>query len=230
MTIADIHKKILAGETLADAERDFLSKFDLDAIANNAAAAARRKAEEETRKRDAEIVTLKEQLDAAKQAAEAKGSEGQSEIQRLTGLLGSLQKKFDAMEKKAKDAEAENARVKRVSDIDAYAKEHGILPAKGIKGSAFMRFFRDAVGDTDLGNEEAMKAVVDAFKTEYAGMFVNDGIAVPDSGKPGGGIASFGGVNPFKKETENATAQYEIYKQDPALAKRLAAEAGVSLE
>ena len=40
---------------------------------------------------------------------------------------------------------------------------------------------------------------------------------------------TYQGVNPWKKETFNLTEQGQIYKRDPALAERLAKEAGKKL-
>ena len=229
MTLPEILQKLLKGEALADDEKDFISKYDYAADINAAAAKARRKAEEEAKKKDEQIAQLTAQFEEAKKAVETKGAEGKGEIERLTGLVSGLQKKVTEWEKKAQDAEAENRRVKRVADIDAFAKEHGIAPAHGVKESVFMKFFREAVGDTDLSDEDAMKAVVEGFKTDYAGIFANGGTKVPSSGSPAKGGTGFTGPNPFKKETENATAQYEIYKSDPDLARKLAAEAGTTI-
>jgi len=229
MTFPEILQKLQKAEALTDEEKDFLAKFDYTADLNAAAAKARRKAEEDAKKKDEQIAQLTTQIEEAKKAAESKGAEGKGEIERLTGLVTGLQKQVSEWEKKAQDAEAENKRVKRIADIDAFAKENGISPAQGVKEATFMKFFREAVGEADLANAEQMKAVVDKFKADYAGIFANGGAKAPSSGSPAKGGSGYTGPNPWKKETENATAQYEIYKSDPDMARKLAAEAGVPI-
>lgn len=240
MKLTEILAKVTKGESLTDEEKDFLAKFDLQKVENDAAANARRKAEEKAaeeakkaadaaEKAKAEIERLTGELDAAKKNADANAHAGSSEVSRLNDLVAKLQKRVDESERKAKEVEEENARVKRVAAIDQYAKENGIRPAKGIKEATFMKFFREAVGNSDLADKDAMKAVVDSFKAEYAGMFANEGMRVPGSGDPNTG-APFTGKNPFAKDSLNRTEQFELLKSNPDLAKRLASEAGFSLE
>jgi len=75
-------------------------------------------------------------------------------------------------------------------------------------------------GDQLLGIDEQLKALQQS-----------DQYLFGDSGKVGGGTNPPGAggaeVNPWKKDTFNLTQQAKILRENPALAARLKAEAGV---
>ena len=228
MEIGTILSKLLKGEQLTDEEKDFAEKFDFAATLDKNAANARRKAEADSAKHLAEITRLKTELDEAKKTAQTKTEEDATEIGKLMKAVEKLQTSYAAMEKKANEAEAENKRVKRLADIDEFAKANGVHPAKGVSEKLFHRFLHESIGDTDVADADAMKSAIDAFKKENAALILNEGVAAPGSGRAA--ETGFTGKNPFAKDTQNATEQFELYKSNPALAKQLAAEAGVSLE
>lgn len=228
MEIGTILSKLLKGEALTDEEKDFATKFDFAKQLDTAAANSRRKAEADAAKHLAEITRLKGELDEAKKSAETKGAEDATEIGKLMKAVEKLQASYAAMEKKANDAEAENKRVKRLADIDEFAKANGVRPAKGVSDKLFAKFLHESVGDVDVSDADAMKSAMEAFKKDNAALILNEGVAAPSTGRAADG--GFSGKNPFAKDTQNATVQFELFKTNPDLAKQLAAEAGVSLD
>lgn len=222
MNIAEILAKVAKNETITDDERKFVAEFDFTKSLNDAAASARRKAEAELGKSQADVERLTKELEEARTETDGKAN---TEIAKLTRKLENLNAAFAEMKEKANQAEADNARMIRDKAIADYASTNGIAPAKGIKEATFLKFFREAVGDTDIADAEAMKKVVEGFRSDYAGMIHNGGTAVPSSGKPVD--KSFSStVNPFKKETYNLDACMSLINSNRSLAKSLAEEAG----
>ena len=224
MNIKDILVKLLKKEDLTDEEKAFIEKFDLQAELDRAAAAARKKSEADTKTAKSEAEALKSQIAELQKQLDEKGAEGDKAKTEFSKLL----KKVEALEKKNAENEAKIAASERMDVIVELAKANGILPAKGISGSSLERLLDIAVGDTDVTDEDAMKAVFESFKAENPSMIA--AAVKGGSGLKGDPNASkFTGVaNPWKAESFNLTKQIEIMNAEPNTAKAMMAEAGVA--
>ena len=224
MNIKDILTKVLKGEALADDEKEFAEKFDLQTELDRAAAAARKKSEADTKTARSEAEALRSQLAELQKQLEDKGAdEGKAKTE-----LAKVLKKVEALEKKNAENEAKIAASERLDAIVELAKAHGIRPADGISGASLERLLDIAVGDTDVTDEDAMKSVFDSFKAENPSMIA--AAVKGGSGLKGDPNASkFTGVaNPWKANTFNLTKQIEIMNAEPNTAKAMMAEAGVA--
>ena len=219
MNIKDILAKLLKKEDLTDEEKAFVEKFDLQAELDRAAAAARKKSEADTKTAKSEAEALKSQIAELQKQLEDKGAEGDKAKTEFSKLL----KKVEALEKKNAENEAKIAASERMDVIVELAKANGILPAKGISGSSLERLLDIAVGDTDVTDEDAMKAVFESFKAENPSMIA----AAVKSGsnlKGDPNVSKFTGVaNPWKADSFNLTKQIEIMNAEPNTAKTMMA-------
>ena len=224
MNIKDILAKLMKKEDLTDEEKAFVEKFDLQAELDRAAAAARKKSEADTKTAKGEAEALKSQIAELQKQLEDKGAEGDKAKTEFSKLL----KKVEALEKKNAENEAKIAANERMDVIVELAKANGILPAKGISGSSLERLLDIAVGDTDVTDEDAMKAVFESFKAENPSMIA--AAVKGGSGLKGDPNASkFTGIaNPWKADSFNLTKQIEIMNAEPNTAKTMMAEAGVA--
>ena len=224
MNIKDILAKLIRKEDLTDEEKAFVEKFDLQAELDRAAAAARKKSETETKTAKSEAEALKSQIAELQKQLESKGAEGDKAKTEFAKLL----KKVEALEKKNAENEAKIAASERMDIIVELAKANGIQPAKGISGSSLERLLDIAVGDTDVSDEDAMKAVFESFKAENPSMIA--AAVKGGSGLKGDPNASkFTGVaNPWKADSFNLTKQIEIMNAEPNTAKTMMMEAGVA--
>ena len=228
MNIKELLAKLLKGETLTDAEKSFVEQYDPQKEIDTASAAARRKAEKEAKdalaKLDAQNATVKElseKLEAAEKAVnDAKGGNS-AEIAKMQKQIAKLEAINTANEQKL----AANARMEA---IRAAVKTAGIAAAKGISPDALERLIDLSVGDTDVSDADAMKAVLDQFKAENPSMIAAE--VKGGSGVKGDPNASkFTGIaNPWKANTFNLTKQIEIMTAAPNTAKAMMAEAGVA--
>ena len=227
MNIKDIIAKLLKGETLTAEEKSYAEQFDHQKEIDTASAAARRKAEEKAKelqsKLDAQNATVKElneKLEAAEKAAnDAKGG-STAEIAKMQKQIAKLEA-INAENEKTLKANA------RTEAIRAAVKAAGLSAAEGISTVAFDKLIDLAVGDTDVSDADAMKAVIEQFKTDNPSM-------IAAATKQGAGVkgeqgkSAFAGVaNPWKKDSFNLTKQIEIATKEPQLAATMKAEAGV---
>lgn len=222
MKITDILAKITSGETLTAEDVDFVKGFDYEKAVNDASASARRKAEDRAKAAETKVSELEARIREVETKAQADGSQKDGAYAALKNAMATLQKSFDDLKAESDKDRAEKARLIREQAISHFMDENGIKPAKGISERSLSTLFRAAVGDTDVEDATAMRAVAEAFKKENGGMIAAPGSKVPADGKP----SLQTGENPFK--TGNATAQAELFIKDPELAKRLAAEAGAA--
>ena len=222
MNIKDILAKLLKGETLTDDEKSFAEAFDLQGELDKASAAARRKAEAATKeavKKHDDLQKKIEERQAKLDEKEAAGKTSETELAKLAKKIASLEK-----------VNAENeAKIKATARLDAIreaAKTHGINAAQGVSAKSLETLLDLAVGETDVNDADAMKAVLDQFKADNPTMIaaaVKQGASVKGSQTDN----SFAGVpNPWKKESLNLTKQIEISQKNPDLAKTMMTEAG----
>lgn len=224
MKLKDILDKVLKGEALTDDEKAFLTAYDEQKALDTAAAAARKKAEQEKKaiersleEANAKNAELQEKIDAGEAGKKAHDTE-----------LGKLQKQVAKLMEQNAAAEAKLKANERISTIREAAKAAGITAAKGVSATALEKLIDLAVGETDVSDGDALKAVLDAFKTENPAMIAAEV-------KPGGNVKgqptknAFEGVaNPWKADSFNLTKQIEIATQNPELATSMKAEAGAT--
>lgn len=222
MKLADIIAKVLKGESLSDDEKAFLTAYDEQKALDTAAASARKKAESERKaveksleEANSKIADLTEKLEAGEAGKKAHDTE-----------LGKLQRQVAKLMEQNAAAEAKLKANERMATIREAAKSAGITAAKGVSAAALEKLIDLAVGETDVTDGDALKAVLDAFKAENPAMIaaeVKPGATVP--GKPAQN--SFTGTpNPWKAESFNLTKQIEIATQNPELAASMKVEAG----
>lgn len=230
MTIKDVLAKLLkeAGDKLTADEKAFAEQFDLQKEIDTASAAARRKAEEKAKEatdklnaQNASVKDLQEQLDAAKAELEKANGGNNEQLTKLQKQVAKLESINAANEQKLKA----NARIAAIREA---AKAAGISAAKGVSEAALERLIDLAVGETDTGDADALKAVLEGFKKDNPAMIaaeVKGGATIkglPDDN-------SFAGVkNPWLKDSFNLTKQCAISTKNPELAASMMAEAGVS--
>ena len=223
MNIKDILAKLLKGEALTDDEKAFAESFDLQGELDRASASARRKAEAQTKdalKKHDELQKQIEELQAKLDEKEAAGKTSETELAKLAKKIAGLEK-----------INAENeAKIKATARLDAIreaAKTYGINAAQGVSAKSLETLLDLAVGETDVTDADAMKAVLEQFKTDNPTMIaaaVKQGANVRGQQDDN----SFKGVaNPWKNESINLTKQIEISQKNPDLAKQMMAEAGV---
>lgn len=85
-----------------------------------------------------------------------------------------------------------------------------------------------AVGETDVADADAMKAVLDQFKADNPAM-IAAAVKTGANVKGKGGVDEFKDVaNPWKTDSFNLTKQIEISQKNPELANTMKVEAGVA--
>lgn len=233
MTIKDILAKLLKGETLTDEEKQFAEKFDIDKAMNDAAAAARRKAEEAKTSAERERDTLKTQLEDLHRKIDAAGKSGQTDLEKASGQIKALSDQVAALSTRLEKADKDKAAMARTQKLDALRQAAGIAFVTGVDDGAMSGLFRgefDGIADAQLADETVVKGVIDKFRGRFAGV-IRDDSGHGAGGHPhvGGGGGGAPAKNPWKKETFNLTEQAKVMKENPAAAKRYAAEAGVTL-
>ena len=210
MKVKDILSKVIKGEALTDAEKQFLTDYDADKAVNDTRTELEKK--------------LKAVEDKAKaledEAGKAKGADA---------TVQALQKKVDDLMKKNADVEAKEKSRARMDAIKAKAAEKGVTPLDGFNAKTFETLLDRAIGDVDVANATALDAAMETFKTENAVLIkAKSGTSTAVKGNPN--PAPSAGPNPFKKDTFNLTKQIELQTANPTEAKRLATEAGVSID
>lgn len=218
MDIKTILAKVAKGDKLTDEETSFLEKYDPQAEIDKASAAARRKAEKERDEAQARAEA------AAKELEEAKTRQDPEKDSQLAKLA----KEVEKLTKKNAEAEAKLAAARRMDAIRAAAKANGAVAADGISPDVFEMLLDRAVGDLDVGDADALKGALEAFKSANPAMIADLGKGgIGPKGVPGGTGASI--ANPWKKDSLNLTEQMRLLMNNPSEARRLAAEAGVTL-
>lgn len=221
MSIKDILAKVAKGETLTDEEKSALGAYDPQAEIDKASAAARRKAEKE--RDDFKAQAEKSAADLAVAIEAQKNPEKDTQLARLA-------KEVEKLTKKNAEAEAKLKATARMEAIRAAAKANGAVSAEGISAETFDMLLDRAVGDVDVGDEDALKGALEAFKTANPAMIADLGRGgIGPKGRPAGGTSA-GGANPWKEGSVNLTEQMRMIGANPTEAVRLASEAGVALK
>lgn len=228
MNIKELLAKLLKGETLTAEEKAFVEQYDPQKEIDTASAAARRKAEKEAKeardKLDAQNATVKElteKLEAAEKAADDAKGGNSAELAKMQKQIAKLEAVNAANEQKLKA----NA---RMDAIRAAVKTAGITAAKGISPDALERLIDLSVGDTDVSDADALKAVLDQFKADNPSMIAAE-VKGGSNIKGDPNASKFTGIaNPWKADSFNLTKQIEILNAEPNTAKTMMAEAGVA--
>ena len=220
MNIKDILAKIAKGETLTDAEKEFLGKFDLQKELDAAASGARKKAEQERDKLKGDLAKLQQDFDAFKE---------ENDPAKAQDATAKLLKRIEKLEKDKAESDAKALSMERTAKIGALAKAAGIVPAKGVDSKTIDVLVGNLLKDVkDLDDEDAVKALFDDFKANNAGLIAAETQGgVGQKGVPGKG--GWTGANPFDPKTFNLTKQCELQATNPELAASLAQQAGVQL-
>ncbi len=222
MTLQGILKKIANDEALTDEEKDFAGKYDEQVVINNASKSARIKAESARDAAIAERDALKKQIEDGAGESQAQKSDYETRVKALEKSLNDIKGKNEAAEKRA-------AALERSALIRDLAQKHGVKLAAGtIAEKAFTLLVEEHVGDTKLDDDDAVKAVFDAFAKDNPGIIaVESGGGANIKGAPTQTTRS--GENPWNPQKINYTRQGEIMDKDRHLAEKLAAEHGQTL-
>lgn len=208
----DILAKIAKGETLTEAEKEAVGRFDLQAEIDKAASGARRKAEADARTYKDKLDTLQAEFDAFK--ANNDPAKKQTETERFMRRIEKLEADI-----KAKDAHA--AALERTARVRQLAKDAGIVPARGVDSKTIDLLVDNVARNLDLDDANAVKTAFDGFKASNAALIAAD--TRGGAGQRGtSGAGAFGGPNPFSKKSFNLTEQLRLRATDPNLAGQLA--------
>ena len=233
MNIKDILAKQREGETLSDAETSFLESYDPQRDIDSAAAAARKdalKKVDELTSKIADFDGLKADLEAQ---LKAKADAGLSDAEKMQAQIKTLSEQIGGLNTQLEQSGKEKSAFERASTIEAIRQKTGVQFVTGINETIMTGAFASAfegISAEQLADDAITNPIVETFKTANTGA-----IAAPGghgSGAPSnvGGTTVKTGVNPFKPETENLTEQIALERDNPAEGRRLAAEAGITLE
>lgn len=189
-------------------------------------------------------------LQAELRAAKAKGKDvDHDEVERLRSQVEDLTEQVATAGKEVKTltTRAEKAEAAAAAETAAVSKlvvENGLMAALSAAGVTDADFAASAAAMIRAGNKIELTTDGDARVATVNGKPLADHVkewSASDSGKKfvsapnngGGGAGGPGGkpapINPFKAETKNVTAQGALFKENPALARSMAADAGITL-
>jgi hypothetical protein len=203
MTIKETLAKIAKGEALTDEEKSSLAAYDPEKAVNDAAAAARRKAEEQAAAFKKQLDEFQSSTAAQAAAMEEEKKAKMTEAQKREAFLADLQKKVEGLEKAKADAERQTKAIQRSQAIRDAAKAAGIaLAPKTVSEKLFFQMLESTLDGVDVAQEEQLKAALEGFKAENAGVILAPGSGTGgDPGKPAGPVGLDG------KPVEKMTAQ-----------------------
>jgi hypothetical protein len=218
--VKNILAKIAKGETLTDAEKETVGKFDLQAEIDKAASGARKKAEAETKAAKDALEALKGEFETFK--IEHDPAKKQTETEKLM-------KRIEKLEADKAAADARSAALERTAKVRALQKDAGIVPAKGVASDALDLLVDNLTRELDLDDADAVKAAFDGFKSANAAMIAAN--TVGGAGQKGtSGAGAFTGKNPFSKKSFNLSEQLQLKSTDPAKYAELKAAAEAETE
>ena len=148
-----------------------------------------------------------------------------SNLKKTEGLSDTLKKEIEALQRANKEQKAQFEAQTKALQFDTAIKLAVAGSAQDAELVAKLIPKEKLVLGED-GKIAGLKEQIDALQKEKPFLF--KGEQQPAVYNPNGGRRQ-GQPNPFQKETFNLTAQGHLFKQDPAKARALAAEVGVTL-
>lgn len=193
MKITELTAKLLKGEQLTEEEKTFLTSYDPDKAANEAAAAARRKAEADAKKLADELEAMKAEKAKAAEEAEKERQKGMTEAQKLAAQIAQLTKSVEDITKAKAESDKQAAALARKQKIAQIREANKIAFVAGVDpelaGGAFAAAFD---GLDTLDDETAVKERLTAFQTKNKALiFDASGHGAGQDGRP----ASAKGLN-----------------------------------
>ncbi len=231
MKLTDILAKVAKKETLTDAESAFLAGYDPEKATNDAVAAYRRKADEKLATAQKETDTLKTQVADIQTKLNKKDDGKKTDDQKFQDHIKNLSTQVATLTERLEASDKEKSALSRSTSIEALRQKAGIKFVSGVSEQIMAGAFASAFdGIEDLSDKTVIAPILEQFKT-------NNKAVIADQSGNGSGLTphakatrTANSPNPWKTESLNLTEQGELFKSNPAEAKRLAAAAGVKLE
>ena len=166
MKLKDILVKVAKGETLTDAEKQFIVDHDPDEVANNAAAAARRKAEEKAAALEKERDDVKKQITDLQSKLDGASNAGKSELEKAQSQIAALSKQFGELQTKLQTTEQEKTQMQRGQRLAELRRSAGIQFIGGLDHGMLEKSFASAFEGVDnLDDANIAKIKVDTWRT-----------------------------------------------------------------
>ncbi len=229
MNLKDILAKMAKGETLTEAEKNFLAEYNLQAELDAAAANARRVAERKAAEAEEARKTAEQEAREAREALEAKENEGKSELEKLQKENEKLKQQIAERDTKIAAMGSDNERLTREAKLDRILHRSGIAFIDNVDGEAQAKLFKQQFSDldtADLDDDQKIDGMVKVYRDRNKAI-IADKTGHGTDRDPGSKIEFEGKAikNPWKKEDFNLTLQGKIRKSNPALAAKLQQEA-----
>lgn len=196
---------------------------------------------DDTKAADAEK-TVKEYLDGA-YIPKSRFNEVNEKTKELTNQIADRDKQLKELKKGAGDNAELKAKIEALEKANKTQAEEAEKKLHALQLSTAIKLaIGDSAQDADIvtglidkdklilgadGSVTGLKEQVDALKASKAFLFKE--APKKPTFEPNGGTNTQTAVNPFKKETFNLTEQGKLFRDDPAKARTLAAEAGVTI-
>ena len=173
MDLKKILAKVVNGEELTEAEKDYLDKFDPD---KNGKIPIDRLNKEIGKKEKAmeTAEALQEELDELKKKFEKLEAGDLSEAEKLQKTIDKLQEQVDTLTTERDDARSETNSMKFDTAVQKLAAEHGFTD------SSYLGYLVKQNSDLKLDDADAVKTVVDGLRESSPKLFKVDA-------NPGGG-------------------------------------------
>jgi hypothetical protein len=212
MSIADVLKKITAGEELTDEDKGALESFDPSAFvsveeANSKAAAARKEAEKKLADLTAAHTDLTKQFEAVSANKGTEAEQLQAKVGLLETNLGDMKAQLEAEKKAAEQAK----RTGSLRAISSGLKWNRDLVDSDYEMDVLSKQFGDLSVD-DLENKDVVGPVLKKLETERPKLFVAEGVG-------GSGDKSGGGQGGGSKVVASGTDLLQLAQKDPEAAR-----------
>lgn len=174
----------------------------------------------DARKAKADLEAWKSDREAADALAQEEADKAKGEFAKVEAKLkGEADDYKGRYEKLVGDRALKDALVEAKIDDTYKPAVEALLREKGVK------LTKD--GEAQINGQPVAEFVKEWAASDAGKPFILNGNS--GGGAEGGGGKTASGVNPFKADSLNWTEQARITREDPAAAKRLAAEAGITL-